>query len=564
MTEIRHKTIGFCEVPGSLGNVTPTAAHLRSFCEDRLIDPSVWSSIELGFCETLNNAIEHGCGEDETLHAKVRWEWDNSGLRIEIEDPGEPYSPDKKPELPESALSESGRGLYIVEMAFDSVQHERCPHGHRVILEKALPNPEKAISQLQESYESIHCLGSELSSNVSYRNGQSSLAAALSEFEGIERGMAILKDFARFSSVEVWILAEDRLENRFQDDPDKQANEVVATESLDADSWGAALGGPNQIYQDRSSKFPKESIAYSKFDDTLIQSIALSSRTIGILVARKRLSPGSRFDLEQKDSLLFAANCLALKLGSSLGANSPITHGDTQLEAASEIQKSLLPSSFPSNDHCRLTGRCVTAMAVGGDYIDAIDIRGQGLLLVIADVMGKGVPAALLATVFRTAIRSRLHLAETPGWLLAQTDKQIFEELGHLNLFITAQAAYFSYSDNSLKLSCAGHCPAFLLRNGESNPDCLTAEGLPLGIQPTDLYEERITSLGKGDRLLFITDGVYEAHDESGQAIGLDNFTRHVSSIWQDGLEAVPDNTLALADDGAFQDDKTLMALEVL
>ena len=123
-----------------------------------------------------------------------------------------------------------------------------------------------------------------------------------------------------------------------------------------------------------------------------------------------------------------------------------IERSKAQLEIASEIQQSLLPSNFPQSPHCRITGRCVAAQEIGGDYIDTIEIKGQGLLLIIADVMGKGVPAALLATIFRTAIRSRLNLAETPGWLLSQINEQFHSELGHLNMFITAQAAYLLLS----------------------------------------------------------------------------------------------------------------------
>ena len=283
---------------------------------------------------------------------------------------------------------------------------------------------------------------------------------------------------------------------------------------------------------------------------------------------RDDLGEDCEFHPEQIECARFAARCLALKFGPDRASQPATSNTDAQLATASEIQRSLLPSSFPHNDCCRVTGKCVTAMAVGGDYIDAIDVRGQGLLLVIADVMGKGVPAALLATVFRTAIRSRLNLAETPGWLLAQIDKQIHEELGHLNMFITAQAAYFSFSDRSLKLSSAGHCPAFLLRSGEIEPQQLTSEGLPLGIRPTDIYEERITELSPGDRVLFITDGIYETQDAEGNALGLDDFARHIPEIWQDGLETVPERALALAENhssvNALQDDKTLMALEVL
>ena len=135
-------------------------------------------------------------------------------------------------------------------------------------------------------------------------------------------------------------------------------------------------------------------------------------------------------------------------------------------------------------------------------------------------------------------------------------------------MFITAQAAYFSYDKKSLKLSSAGHCPAFLMRKGETISEELTAEGIPLGISPSDIYEERIMNLDTGDRILFITDGIYEIENESGQMLGIEGFAKRLPEIWQEGLAAVPEKALSIvashSANSEFQDDKTLMALEVL
>ena len=135
-------------------------------------------------------------------------------------------------------------------------------------------------------------------------------------------------------------------------------------------------------------------------------------------------------------------------------------------------------------------------------------------------------------------------------------------------MFITAQAAYYCYRDRSFKLASAGHCPAFLSRPNESFPEQLNAEGLPLGIQSDYIYEERLFKLFEGDRLVFITDGIYEAENQAGEMLGLSGFARYLPQIWQGGFEEVPENALAVvathAQGGASQDDKTLLALEVL
>lgn len=113
MAELKHQNISSCEVPGELSFVSSVAEHLREFCELRLIDPTIWPAIELGFCEALNNAIEHGCRRFRPKSVKVMWQWEGERLNIEIEDPGNfKYLP-KADKLPDDPLSESGRGCFL-------------------------------------------------------------------------------------------------------------------------------------------------------------------------------------------------------------------------------------------------------------------------------------------------------------------------------------------------------------------------------------------------------------------------------------------------------------------
>jgi len=71
MGKLKHEIISHCEVPGSLRHVAEAAGLLQDFCERRLIDPTLWPQIELAFCDALNNAIEHGCNEDESLSVRT-------------------------------------------------------------------------------------------------------------------------------------------------------------------------------------------------------------------------------------------------------------------------------------------------------------------------------------------------------------------------------------------------------------------------------------------------------------------------------------------------------------
>ncbi len=135
-----------------------------------------------------------------------------------------------------------------------------------------------------------------------------------------------------------------------------------------------------------------------------------------------------------------------------------------ELEIAAEIQQSLVPKSFPSNRGGRVFGVSQAAFKVGGDYLDALPIGTDGVLIAIADVMGKGMPAALLATILRTSMRARLELATNPGTLLTEVNRQISPDLARLDSFITAQIAYFSHLTGELLYASAGHCPILKYR----------------------------------------------------------------------------------------------------
>ncbi len=574
MSELNYQNIGRCEIPGNLRNVAKAAQLLKVYCEQRLIEPTLWAELEVAFCEGLNNAIEHGCQEDESKTVHVLWNWEGDWLTIEIEDPG-PYSDEEiDPDLPEDPLQESGRGYFIINTIFDQVTRQPTDKGQMLVLKKQLHPQHDSVDKMQEMYEALQAVTGKL--NQSYTT-LFALQGFAEDLDGnaslnkiIAKGIDRLRSAARIPRAEVWVANENRLELLFHEGGDSLSAEEILIDLDSSSPIAMAHRDKRECSFEDCSKFPESDPLYSESNCALICPITFQYKSLGLIIIQ---APKKDFALLNSDiasltSVFARFLAVAFTCAETFHQRKENEHSVAQLEVASEIQRSLLPSEFPRNAHCRLSGKCVTAQAVGGDYIDAIEIKDHGLLLIIADVMGKGVPAAMLATIFRTAIRSRLTLAETPGWLLSQINKQIHEELGHLNMFITAQAAFFFYEGKKLKLASAGHCPAFLMKAGENNSETLSAEGIPLGIDPTDIYEERLIELDTGDRVLFITDGIYETENQTGEMLGIEGFSKHLPEIWEGGLDAVPDNALSVvtahSQGGAPQDDKTLMALEVL
>ena len=111
MIGLQYSNSSQCNVPADLENVSRVSNLLKEYCELRLLDPVIWTSLELGFCEALNNAIEHGCQKDPKRTVFVKWTWLDDDLDIEIEDPGG-FQPEDQPPFCPKTNWKSQAGAY--------------------------------------------------------------------------------------------------------------------------------------------------------------------------------------------------------------------------------------------------------------------------------------------------------------------------------------------------------------------------------------------------------------------------------------------------------------------
>ncbi len=569
-----HET-GYCEFPAELEQVAEVSSLLKSFCQRHCLDETLWPQLDLAICECLNNAVEHGCEEDASLIVKVKWSWIDERLIVEVEDPGPYFEPASDASLPDDPTSESGRGYFIIQSIAESFSAEKTDYGHKVTLRFATHTASDILVKTEEMFSMLQNLSNDLNLAYAERDIIAGLAHDLTNCPAIEtfidKSMQRLRGIVDITQANVWTLQSDgSLENAYHEgNTQLEIREAVIARDQ-ACACTTVIASEKELCIEYCGHLDSTDPLYENSGCAIVLPILYQRDCLGtVALHASDHSKNSLFE-----TALPLARTFAQFLGLAYTSAKTFRHREehersqTQLQVAAEIQQSLLPSSYPSNQYCRSTGRCVAAMAVGGDYVDAIEIRDAGLLIVIADVMGKGVPAALLATIFRTAIRSRLNLAETPGWLLAKINKQIYDELGHLNMFITAQAAFLSYEKKVLKLASAGHCPAILLDSETNKTELLEAEGLPLGIDPSDLYEENLIQLSDSSKVLFITDGFYEAENPKGDMLGMERLIKAVPEIWKDGIESVPQKVFGVVEDFAngrsATDDQTMMALEIL
>jgi len=192
-----------------------------------------------------------------------------------------------------------------------------------------------------------------------------------------------------------------------------------------------------------------------------------------------------------------------------------------ELEIAKNIQRSLLPKSLPQVPGYGLAGYCESARQVGGDFYDVLKVDDTSVLLIIADVMGKGMPAAMFAAILRTLLRAVPEWTAQPAALLGRVNRLLFEELSGVDMFITAQLAFVDTAQHRVVTANAGHCPLlYALADGDATVKAVAPEGLPLGILPDATFTSQTETLSSSSRVLLYTDGLTEARSPRGELFG--------------------------------------------
>jgi sigma-B regulation protein RsbU (phosphoserine phosphatase) len=187
------------------------------------------------------------------------------------------------------------------------------------------------------------------------------------------------------------------------------------------------------------------------------------------------------------------------------------------MEIAQQIQLSLLPGSPPELAGIEIGGRCVSAAHVGGDYYDFFLQDEHTIDMLIADVSGHSVGAALIMAEVRTLLRAQVNSSHNASSILQSLNAQLYDDLTRAELFITMFYAKYNSATGRLSYANAGHNHPMICRQGQ--PACieLDAEGLIIGVKQSVVFEELFIELHKGDVLFFYTDGLTEATNPDGE-----------------------------------------------
>jgi sigma-B regulation protein RsbU (phosphoserine phosphatase) len=236
---------------------------------------------------------------------------------------------------------------------------------------------------------------------------------------------------------------------------------------------------------------------------------------------------------------------------------------EQELERAREIQRSLLPKDIPQLPGFEIAAAWRPARMVGGDYFDVMRLGEKRLAISIADVVGKGVSAALLMANVQATVRAFARDSESPARLCSRVNSVLCGNIA-TEKFVSFFYAVLDADKRTLQYCNAGH-PSPILVSSDSVRR-LAADGAVLGVFPTWKYEDSTISLSLRDRLLLFTDGITEAARPDGQEFGEDNIAALAKAHSASSASELNSRVLAKATDfcgGQFQDDATLLVIAV-
>jgi len=237
---------------------------------------------------------------------------------------------------------------------------------------------------------------------------------------------------------------------------------------------------------------------------------------------------------------------------------------DRELAAAEEIQQSLLPRRMPILEGAELAVAWRPAGAVSGDYFDVIQFDESRAALCVGDVMGKGMPAALVMSNLQALVKAFASAAAPPQRLCGQINRAVCGNLPE-GRYVTFFYGLFETASRRFVYANAGHNPPLLARR-DGRTARLAEGGIVLGLFPERTYEQGEVRLRAGDRLLYFTDGVTEAANDAGELFGEDRLLRLLVEHRRQSASELCETILGAVADfsgGNFQDDVTLMALAI-
>ena len=334
-----------------------------------------------------------------------------------------------------------------------------------------------------------------------------------------ERLLDLIRQTMQPYSLSLWTLLKEE-ERQEEEDEARQRSEI--TVESDDSILAYALAHPGLVEIERL-QLASPVVKYLRAHMTELALLLVSQgELIGLLALGPHLN-GREYTSEERELLTM----LATQVSPALSVARMVQEQQEQvrererieqeLRTAQAIQQTFLPREVPALPEWQLRPYYRPAREVGGDFYDFFLFEDGRLGLVIGDVTGKGIPAALVMATVHTMLRSTVREMISPGEVLARVNALLAAEIP-AGMFVTCFYAILDPKSGDVKYANAGHEPPYRHRQGAAAE--LWATGMPLGLMPDTRYEEYEDTLAPGETLLFYSDGLVEAHAPGGEMFG--------------------------------------------
>jgi sigma-B regulation protein RsbU (phosphoserine phosphatase) len=239
-----------------------------------------------------------------------------------------------------------------------------------------------------------------------------------------------------------------------------------------------------------------------------------------------------------------------------------------ELETAREIQASILPKQTPSLEGVTIAARYIPMTEVGGDFYDFLVLDEKQAGILVADVSGHGVPAALVASMVKVAVSAQSEHAGDPARVLHGVNQSLCGKMERV--YVTAMYVFLDLERGVLLSANAGHPPLIIRPGADSGVRQFRDNGLPLGLFAHATYENTEAPLGHGDRVVMYTDGIVEATNTGAEFFGDARFYDFIDQSREPTAEMFADQLIqhlkawsSKDSEVGFDDDVTLIVIDV-
>ncbi|WP_322494973.1 PP2C family protein-serine/threonine phosphatase [Chloroflexus sp.] len=239
----------------------------------------------------------------------------------------------------------------------------------------------------------------------------------------------------------------------------------------------------------------------------------------------------------------------------------------SEMDLARRVQTALLPRALPEIAGLEFYAASRPALQVGGDFFDVINLPNHPFIFTIGDVSGKGVSAALLMAMTRTALHSKARFmrAPTPALVMRQSNEDLFHDFTRIGVFATVFVGQYTAEQRTITYANAGHAPV-IYRPRHGAATLLLADNPPIGVATATHVQDGYLPMEPGDLLIVATDGFHEARNAADELFGIDRLLMAVDALAEQSARAIADGLFQVVEHFSAghpqDDDQTLIVLK--